>query len=90
MLTYSFFTIYQFSQKNPSLAQFIPGIYNKIIIKILGYFRGVTQSTLELMARFTVQYGEFSNYENFPDSRRDACKIKLCMHVVCKCTCRIM
>ena len=27
--------------KYPSLTQFIPGIYNKIIIKILGYFWGV-------------------------------------------------
>ena len=35
-------SIYQFSRKNPSLAQFIPRIYNKIIIKILGYFWGVT------------------------------------------------
>ena len=46
MLTYSFhfsqFNNYQFSQKNPSLAQFILRIYNKIIIKILGYFWGVT------------------------------------------------
>ena len=33
---------HQFSWKNPSLAQFIPRIYNKIIIKILGYFWGVT------------------------------------------------
>ena len=36
-------SIYQFSRKNTRLAQFIPRIYNKIIIKILGYFRGVTQ-----------------------------------------------
>ena len=49
MLTYSVhiyhfhsLTIYQFSRKNLSLAQFILGIYNKIIIKILGYFWGVT------------------------------------------------
>ena len=35
-------SIHQFSRKNPSLAQFIPRIYNKIIIKILGYFWGVT------------------------------------------------
>ena len=33
---------HQFSWKNTSLAQFIPRIYNKIIIKILGYFWGVT------------------------------------------------
>ena len=32
---------HQFSRKNTSLAQFIPRIYNKIIIKILGYFWGV-------------------------------------------------
>ena len=37
MLTYSF----HFSQFI-SLAQFIPEIYNKIIIKILGYFWGIT------------------------------------------------
>ena len=37
-------SIYQFSQKNTSLAQFIPRIYNKIIIKILGYFLGVTST----------------------------------------------
>ena len=51
MLTYSFhiyhfhsLTIYQFfSQKNPSFAQFIPRIYNKIIIKIIGYFWGITR-----------------------------------------------
>ena len=42
MLTYSFFTIYQFFRKNLSLAQFIPEIYNKITIKILGYYWGVT------------------------------------------------
>ena len=41
MLTYSFFTIYHFFRKNPSLAQFILGIYNQIIIKILWYFWGV-------------------------------------------------
>ena len=35
-------SIYQFFQKNTNLAQFIPRIYNKIIIKILGYFWGVT------------------------------------------------
>ena len=42
------FTICQFinfSRKNPSLTQFIPRIYNKIIIKILGYFWGVTPMT---------------------------------------------
>ena len=54
MLTYSFhfsqFNIYQFSRKNPSLAQSIPGIYNKIIIKILGYFWGVT--TLPHLIKF--------------------------------------
>ena len=46
MLTYSF----HFSQFNnlsvvsekPKFGQFIPGIYNKIIIKILGYFWGIT------------------------------------------------
>ena len=37
-------SIHQFSRKNLSLAQFIPRIYNKIIIKILGYFWGVTVS----------------------------------------------
>ena len=48
MLTYSFHFLqfnnlsFLFSRKNPSLAQFIPGIYNKIIIKIVGYFWGVT------------------------------------------------
>ena len=37
--TFHNLTIYQFSRKNPSLAQFIPEIYIiKIIIKILGYF----------------------------------------------------
>ena len=40
--TFHNLTIYQFSRKNPSLAQFIPGIYNKIIIEILGYFWGIT------------------------------------------------
>ena len=45
MLTYSFhfsqFHNLSVSWKNPSLTQFIPGIYNKIIIKIIGYFWGV-------------------------------------------------
>ena len=45
--TFHNLTIYQFSRKNPSLAQFIPGIYNKIITKILGYFWGVTVLVLE-------------------------------------------
>ena len=39
------FTIYQFinfSRKKPSMAQFIPGIYNNFYYKILGYFWGVT------------------------------------------------
>ena len=42
-LSFHNLSIYQFSRKNTRLAQFIPRIYNKIIIKILGYFRGVTQ-----------------------------------------------
>ena len=44
MLTYSFHIsqFISFLEKTPSLAQFIPGIYNKIIIKIIGYFWGVT------------------------------------------------
>ena len=42
-LSFHNLSIYQFSRKNPSFAQFIPRIYNKIIIKILGYFWGVTQ-----------------------------------------------
>ena len=33
--------------KKPKLAQFIRGIYNKIIIKILGYFWGVTKLQLQ-------------------------------------------
>ena len=41
--------IYQFSQKNLSLAQFIPIIYNQIIIKILGIF-GALQSILSRWA----------------------------------------
>ena len=43
-LSFHNLSIYQFSWKNPSLAQFIPKIYNKIIIKILGYFWGVTET----------------------------------------------
>ena len=49
------FIIYQFIKflgKNPSLTQFIPAIYNKIIIKILGYFWGVTE-----MAPYEALYG---------------------------------
>ena len=42
-LSFHNLSIYQFSWKNTRLAQFIPRIYNKIIIKILGYFRGITQ-----------------------------------------------
>ena len=41
-LSFHNLSIYQFSRKNPSLAQFIPRIYNKIITKILRYFWGVT------------------------------------------------
>ena len=41
-LSFHNLSIHQFSRKNLSLAQFIPRIYNKIIIKILGYFWGVT------------------------------------------------
>ena len=41
-LSFHNLSIHQFSQKNLSLAQFIPRIYNKIIIKILRYFWGVT------------------------------------------------
>ena len=43
-LSFHNLSIHQFSRKDLSLAQFIPRIYNKIIIKILGYFWGVTQS----------------------------------------------
>ena len=45
MLTYSFHIsqFISFPKKNSNLAQFIPEIYNKIIIKILGYFWGVTE-----------------------------------------------
>ena len=43
-LSFHNLSIHQFSRKNLSLAQFIPRIYNKIIIKILGYFWGVTIS----------------------------------------------
>ena len=42
-LSFHNLSIHQFSRKNLSLAQFIPRIYNKIIIKILGYFWGVTE-----------------------------------------------
>ena len=41
-LSFHNLSIHQFSRKDLSLAQFIPRIYNKIIIKILGYFWGVT------------------------------------------------
>ena len=41
-LSFHNLSIHQFSRKDQSLAQFIPRIYNKIIIKILGYFWGVT------------------------------------------------
>ena len=41
-LSFHNLSIHQFSRKNLSLAQFIPRIYNKIIVKILGYFWGVT------------------------------------------------
>ena len=41
-LSFHNLSIYQFFRKNPSLAQFIPRIYNKIIIKIIEYFWGVT------------------------------------------------
>ena len=40
--------IYQFSRKNPSLAQFIPRIYNKIIIKILGIFGALQGLSIEM------------------------------------------
>ena len=43
-LSFHNLSIHQFSRKNLSLAQFIPRIYNKIIIKILGYFWGVTKA----------------------------------------------
>ena len=42
-LSFHNLSIHQFSRKDLSLSQFIPRIYNKIIIKILGYFWGVTQ-----------------------------------------------
>ena len=42
-LSFHNLSIHQFSRKDLSLAQFIPRIYNKIIIKILGYFWGVTK-----------------------------------------------
>ena len=32
------------------MTQFIPGIYNKIIIKIIGYFLGVTAKVARLIA----------------------------------------
>ena len=41
-LSFHNLSIHQFSRKDLSLAQFIPRTYNKIIIKILGYFWGVT------------------------------------------------
>ena len=40
--------IYQFSRKNPSFAQFIPRIYNKIIIKILGILGALQGSSTEM------------------------------------------
>ena len=44
MLTYSFHIskFISFPEKNPSFAQFLLGLYNKIIIKFIGYFWGVT------------------------------------------------
>ena len=45
-LSFHNLSIHQFSRKDLSLAQFIPRIYNKIIIKILGYFWGVTHSVI--------------------------------------------
>ena len=52
MLTYSFhfspFNNLSVFRKNPSLTQFILEIYNKIIIKILGYFWGVTSGTSKI------------------------------------------
>ena len=47
-LSFHNLSIHQFSRKDLSLAQFIPRIYNKIIIKILGYFWGVTQEEIEV------------------------------------------
>ena len=48
-LSFHNLSIHQFSRKDLSLAQFIPRIYNKIIIKILGYFLGrYTQSDMLL------------------------------------------
>ena len=78
MLTYSFtfhnLTIYQFSRKNPSLSLFIPGIYNKIIIKILGYFWGVTMEVNEnflvtfILNSLPPKYGPFHmNYNTLKD-----------------------
>ena len=52
---------HQFSRKNTSLAQFIPRIYNKIIIKILGYFWGVTTLILHVGASASLR-GWFSHY----------------------------
>ena len=48
MLTYSFYIspFISFSGKNPRLVQFIPRIYNKIILKILEYFWGVIDNWL--------------------------------------------
>ena len=73
-LSFHNLSIHQFSRKNLSLAQFIPRIYNKIIIKILGYFWGVTVF-LSLDSNKTVMYifmspiylyvNKFHNYKNF-------------------------
>ena len=47
-------SIHQISRKNPSLDQFIPRIYNKIFIKILGYFWGVTENEWMVLVHFVV------------------------------------
>ena len=50
LLSYNHLNQYSFnnSRKIPKSAQLIPRIYNKIIIKILGHFWGVTSRTLNI------------------------------------------
>ena len=62
--------------KNPSLTQFIPGIYDKIIIKILGYFWGVTNHVYFSCLKFLAPTRALGKLQTHDVSNCIVCKLE--------------